>query len=248
MVGKLPPNHPFVHRVWNIIFTIHFGGFPTILGNPFRVMKWWLLSLKMHTLNNTERTSLEPSVHEMVRLAWKWYMKPISVSFFTEPWAYTIICSWNHLLAIDKHQFKSQLVPDFCYNHLPVEHMQTHLLFCNLQYTFVGNMMPTRSPILSNTLECEVPHDYFTVHPLGSKILENNRLRSAKSGFSAATTTEQRLWPFWFLLWWLLFHPFAPRSADNKRPIVANFSQFQLAMHCLRRVSVHPFFSCGSAL
>ena len=27
------PNHPFVHRVGTIIFTIHFGGFPTIFGN-----------------------------------------------------------------------------------------------------------------------------------------------------------------------------------------------------------------------
>ena len=32
-IEENPPNHPFAHRVWTIIFTIHFGGkMPLFLG------------------------------------------------------------------------------------------------------------------------------------------------------------------------------------------------------------------------
>ena len=37
-LGVDPPNHPFVHRVFSLIFTIHFGFFPLFLeGHPYTI-------------------------------------------------------------------------------------------------------------------------------------------------------------------------------------------------------------------
>ena len=85
-------------------------------------------------------------------------------------WAYTIICSWKkHFLPLTSTNWKKQLLPDFCYNHLPVRTYGCFLKWCYPQNTpkwsvLVGKPHGCWVPPFKETPICKHTHTHTYTH------------------------------------------------------------------------------------